>query len=378
MARFQGRRVVVSATPAGFGLSARASRGILWTQQRKPPPTHPMTRRDPGPVRSLDAFARLTGELIVVVDAQGEILALSEPARDWLGEGAAQLVGCRLDSIVEPTSLERFGAFVDAVPSGTVLASPALSLAGAAGFEEVELTGLRPAGCDEVVLRIERAALPPALDPGLELTRRALEAQEEERRRLAQELHDDLGQLLTAVRLELDIVRLGMKGRPLEPGAFDPAYALLGRIHESIRRLCRGLRPPVLERLGLVPALQQVVDAVEERTTMAIESEFVVTEGASDPPEAIALCVFRTLQEAINNALKHASATGLWVSLFEQTGELVLSVYDDGVGLTEEARDKGGVGLDGLRERAQLCGGSLLLESRRGEGTRLTLRVPIE
>ena len=313
----------------------------------------------------------------MVVDAQGEILALSEPARDWLGEGAADLIGCRLDSIVEPTSLDRFEAFVDAVSSGTVTASPALSLAGAAGFEEVELTGLRPAGSTEVVLRIERATPAPAESAERAFARRALETQEEERKRLAQELHDDLGQLLTAVRLELDIVRLGSSGRPLDPMSLDPAYSLLDRSHESIRRLCRGLRPPMLERLGLVPALQQIIDDVSGRTGLAIQSEFVVAEDAPSPPDVVALCVFRTLQEAIHNALKHSRAQGMWVSLFEQSGELVLSVFDDGVGLADDARDKGGFGLAGLHERALLCGGSLTIESGPGEGTRLTLSLPL-
>ena len=200
--------------------------------------------------------------------------------------------------------------------------------------------------------------------------------QEDERRKLARELHDGVGQNLTALKHRLSQL---LDGLPADAAALRQrlaaAVALCGDSLEDTRQLSRLLRPPILDDLGLEPALQWLARSIDAHGTMR-----VVTELEPLPPldGELQTLLFRVAQEALNNASKHARAGSVLLRLVARGRELHLQVIDDGVGCeVESALRAGGSGLGGMRERLRLYGGRLELRSAPGQGTRLRAVVPL-
>ena len=210
-----------------------------------------------------------------------------------------------------------------------------------------------------------------------QLSQKILRAQEEERRRVSMELHDELGQLLTAAQLELGLVshERSVRGSPVDRAA-EQTMRLVERAATELRRICRGLRPPVLDDLGLEPALSQLVGEFATRTRTAPRLHVDLDECDRSMPKETALCVYRVVQESLNNVSRHALAASVLVSLERIDDCLVLTVTDDGQGFDAEAVLEG-CGLAGMRERGNLVGGRLTVRSRPGEGTRVALHVPL-
>ncbi|NUS39635.1 MAG: sensor histidine kinase [Lysobacter sp.] len=205
------------------------------------------------------------------------------------------------------------------------------------------------------------------------LGRAVWRVQEDERRRLARELHDGLGQNLTALKHRLAQVagELG-PGQEALRARMETAIALCSTSLEDTRQMSRLLRPPILDDLGLEPALRWLARSVGESSGLA-----VVVEVGDLPPlggEAQTL-LFRIAQEALNNAARHARAQSVLLRLVAQKAELQLQVIDDGIGF-EPAQARGG-GLGGMRERIRLHGGRLELRSAPGQGTRIRAVVPL-
>ncbi len=203
------------------------------------------------------------------------------------------------------------------------------------------------------------------------LSRKVLVAQEEERARLARDLHDELGQVLTALRLEIDWLSQRGSASP----TFDNLVGLVRTATDELRRLCRGLRPPLLDDLGLEPALRLLVDEFRERSGIAVEAELSLAEGAV-PVEA-ALSAYRIVQEALTNVARHAAAKNVRVEARLDHGELRAEIADDGRGFVVSKVDGAGVGLAGMRERASLAGGLMTIDAQPGGGTRVRFRIPV-
>jgi len=210
----------------------------------------------------------------------------------------------------------------------------------------------------------------------LELERResarvALAAQERERLRVARELHDEIGQSLTAVTLRAERAADGLGADPVAE-----LRAVADDIHESlddVRRIARELRPEALDDLGLVNALITLCSRMATQSGLRIEREF-----ARDLPPLSGeteLVVYRVAQESLTNAARHARASTASVSLAGDVDEVLLRVADDGVGLPAQLPTDS-AGLAGMRERALLAGGSLRVSSEPGRGTTVELRVP--
>jgi two-component system sensor histidine kinase UhpB len=198
--------------------------------------------------------------------------------------------------------------------------------------------------------------------------RRSLEAQEGERRRVAQELHDEVGQTLTAIVLHLD--RLARRVPPELRTELEDTRESARDSLADVRRIAQRLRPETLEDLGLPSALQALCDRVSEQAGLRVRTRLDPSPGelAAD----VELVVYRVAQEALTNVLRHAGAAEVMVRLSCQDGGLGLSVADDGIGIGEQAD---GGGLQGMRERALLVGGHLSV--RDGDrGTEVSLRVP--
>jgi len=211
---------------------------------------------------------------------------------------------------------------------------------------------------------------------GIQLGRRLLSAQEDERRLLARELHDDLSQRLA--RLAIDTAYVA--ANPGSTKATEVLQSLqpeLVSISKDVHEMSYRLHPSLLSDLGLVAALQTECERVQRYT----DAEIVVQVGdvREKIPADKALCVYRIAQEAVNNAIRHADAATIEVT-FEQEGQsLVLSVRDDGKGFDPAGEDtRAGLGLLSMRERAQLEGGSWAIQSQPGRGTTVTAILPLQ
>ncbi|MDA0181154.1 HAMP domain-containing sensor histidine kinase [Solirubrobacter phytolaccae] len=201
--------------------------------------------------------------------------------------------------------------------------------------------------------------------------RRALDAQERERRRLARELHDELGQTLTGIVLLLDgLVREAPA--PLQPSVTQVQEASRDAV-EKTRDIARGLRPAALDEFGLRSALTTLAAGFAERSGLRVRHELADDIPALAPEHDLA--IYRTAQESLTNVVRHAEASGVSMSLAAVNGHVVLSVVDDGRGVAQEAlHDFGGVG--GMRERAMLVGGRLEIGRGPTGGTQVRLEVP--
>lgn len=198
------------------------------------------------------------------------------------------------------------------------------------------------------------------------LVRRLLSAAEEERRRLARELHDEIAQLLTVIQLSLD--RVGVESPDLQK-----ASHLLAETQREIHRIIHDLRPSLLDDLGLAAAMKAYADDHLVRQGLAVSLE--IEEGLPARPE-IEITVFRIYQELMTNVLRHAEAEHVSVELYERDGALVLAVEDDGRGF-EPGEKFAGVGITGMKERAALVNGAIHFDSEPGMGTHVELRIPL-
>ena len=214
-----------------------------------------------------------------------------------------------------------------------------------------------------------------------QLSRKVLMAQEEERARVSRDLHDELGQILTALRLEISWLRkkaCASVAAPEVGQACDSAVEMVEKAAEELRHICKGLRPPLLDDLGLEPALRLLVEDFEERSGLDIGFKSHMDDGVQAVPSEVGLCTYRILQESLNNITRHAAARHVNIIISDSGEELVLSVYDDGSGFDPSTRDaRKGSGIAGMRERAYLVNGSLHLRTEPHQGTRVTLRVPL-
>jgi PAS domain S-box-containing protein len=207
-----------------------------------------------------------------------------------------------------------------------------------------------------------------------QMLHRIVRAQEEERERVALELHDGLGQMLTSISLFVSNLRDEVNEEAR--GGVDRVSELVRRTIRDSRQIVWSLRPPELERLGLIPALRRLVeDGSGPDLALDLHEEI---GGLRLVPEAEAV-VYRVVQEAVNNAQKHAGATSVSILLHQTDGTLTALVEDDGRGFDPDGVGPGGgLGLIGMRERAQLVSGDLVVESAFGAGTRIRLEVPID
>ena len=210
------------------------------------------------------------------------------------------------------------------------------------------------------------------------LSRRLLEVQEEERRRLARDLHDDLGQALTALKIQLE--SLARSGRGTLQSQVDECVATTTHALERVRQLSLSLRPLQLDDLGLVAALRSHLD--RQAHVGGLTPHFDAGEAPRLAGSDLETACFRVAQEAITNVLRHAQAKHLWVRLFTADGRLALSVRDDGAGFDLDAARRravagGHLGVVGMEERVALAGGSFELRSAPGQGTVLLATFPL-
>jgi signal transduction histidine kinase len=200
------------------------------------------------------------------------------------------------------------------------------------------------------------------------LSRRLLNVQEEERRALARELHDEVGQVLTGLALQLG------EGSTSD-ARLEEALRIVADLTDQVRQLSIDLRPAALDRYGLLPALRSRLERYERQTGVRVDMR---QEGVARrfPPE-IEIAVYRIVQEALTNVARHAGVNSAEVRLFADDTALTASICDEGRGF-RPGEGAGAGGLDGMRERAELLGGSLTVDAEPGGGVTITAELPLD
>jgi PAS domain S-box-containing protein len=324
------------------------------------------------------------------LDRTGVILELNLSAATLVGRPRASLVGLPFLSMVAPEDRSRLRRHLAACAAdGDLHLSEEIRLDTARGQKTVQLTCSRRSETDGRNLEFfsalidvtERRRLEDAREHArrehIELVRRVLTMLEAERRRLAQDIHDDLGQQVTALRLKLDWLAGSVgQGDPFR-AAVASVQEAASRVDQHIDYLLRDLRPAGLQELGLAVVLRQTVEDWSKTFGIAATFRCIGPETRTLTAD-VEVHAYRIVQEALNNVHKHAAATEVSVVFESRPGLQQLSVSDNGVGLpaslpalTTDSRR--GLGLLGMRERAMLIGGELTITSARGRGTTVTL-----
>jgi signal transduction histidine kinase len=208
--------------------------------------------------------------------------------------------------------------------------------------------------------------------------------QEEERRSLSRELHDEIGQALTAIKMDVTVARRGIDAlQAAESGRIvswlEDARSIAENTLQSVRDLSQFLHPSMLDDFGLPEALRSYLRTFSKRT--GISAQFVQTGKEQRLPQATEVCLYRIVQEALTNVVRHSGARNALVTLSQTDDRLDMTIDDDGHGIDHEisrfdAFSTRGLGVIGMRERVQALGGTFALESRRGGGTRVAVHLP--
>jgi signal transduction histidine kinase len=205
-----------------------------------------------------------------------------------------------------------------------------------------------------------------------ELSARLLRAQEDERRALSRELHDEVGQAFSTILMEIENLQDYIREPSLESRLRSIRGLAESGVNET-RNMALLLRPSMLDDFGLLPALEWQGRETAKRTGLSVSIS--ASELAEHLPEEHKTCVYRVVQEALNNCARHAQATKAQVTVSGRAEEIVLTVQDDGCGF-DAARVRG-LGLLGMEERVRHLGGDFSIESSAGRGTRLNVRLPL-
>jgi signal transduction histidine kinase len=221
------------------------------------------------------------------------------------------------------------------------------------------------------------ARLTEVLEENRELARENLRAIEAERKHLARELHDELGQYLNAIKLDAVADRNGESTEDQQRRT-QRVLASVDHIHGVVSDMIRRLRPAGLDELGLSAAVESCVDQWQQRLP-ATRFSFSATGDLDSLSEHVNLTIYRLVQESLTNSFKHAEANHIDVVLnrSRQANEIQLVVSDDGKGMDLQER-KSGMGLSGMRERAAMLGGTLVIDSAPGRGFTVEARIPAE
>jgi len=209
-----------------------------------------------------------------------------------------------------------------------------------------------------------------------QLAARRERTREEERKRIARDIHDDLGQMLTSLRMEIALLRINFAGDNIQLlENIQSLTQLLDNTIQVTREVATKLRPTVLE-MGIGPALEWLVKTTSLQS--GIEFDIFYSESDLDLDEEAAIVVFRIVQESINNVLKHAQATKMTISMKVESGNYLLEIGDNGKGFDYKSpREVNSLGLIGIQERAIMLGGEAKISSTQGKGTLIQVRIPV-
>jgi len=275
----------------------------------------------------------------------------------------------------------RFMACAPLLAKGEVLGVVQVARRANEPFSDDDLASLLTIG-SIVGVAVERAVLSGELTRSRDQLRALaagnVQAREEEARRIAHELHDEAGQLLTRVHLAVDEI-VSELPPPQRAKRSEEVTNLLDQVYDQLRRVAQELRPTILDDLGLRPALEFLAQGISARTKLAVSIEGSIPQR---PPPDIETALYRIVQEALTNVSKHGGATQVTIQLRLDGGGIRCSIRDDGRGfdVTTALSPHGerGLGLIGIQERVAALHGTLEIRSAAGQGTELQVTIPLE
>jgi PAS domain S-box-containing protein len=338
----------------------------------------------------LGAIVDSAMDAVITVDAQQRIVLFNRAAEQVFGVRREDAIGSGLDRFIPPRfraghrqHVEQFGRTgVTSRRMGDVTTLWALRADGTEFPIEASISQAAQAGeryytvilRDITVRKQHEDELKRREQELRELSARVLEAREEEKARLARELHDELGQLLTALKMDLSWLRERLAAVDTAKKA-EEMSVLLDKTVMATRRISADLRPLMLDDLGLVDATNWLVEDFAKRS--GVECRITLPEALDEVSKSVATAVYRAVQESLTNIARHAQARRAWVALFADNGELQVEIEDDGRGISAEDLAKArSLGLKGMRERIAYLGGSLDIGQAPRGGTRIRVRVP--
>jgi signal transduction histidine kinase len=210
----------------------------------------------------------------------------------------------------------------------------------------------------------------------LQSLRQVNETLEEKIKRIAYAVHDEAGQLLVAVHLAL--AELSRNLPKFQQEQIERIEELLREVERHLRQYSHELRPMILDELGWIPAIRFLAEGISKRAGLPIHIRATVSERLSAPAET---AVYRIVQEALTNAVKHAHAKNVWIKTWKEDFVLCCSIKDDGQGFvshSDQASPRDGLGLVAMRERISAVGGTLRIDSSPGRGTEILIRLSVE
>ena len=330
-------------------------------------------------------------EGISLINAEGTILYLSPSARKILGCGDSKHIGRSWFEIYHSEDSPRLKAFFSSLvrDPGGHFATDARVLHADGSWRWVQTVHtnlfMEPnvqaivATCRDITqVRRSEETLEQYAVRLEELSRRLVQTQELERRRIAQELHDETGQILTGLKLTLDVA-LQQVGESEAKSTLFRAAAMLQNLQKQVRTLSLNLRPAALDDLGLLPAVLMLCDQHAMHTLIRVKTLHNGVSGRRFAPE-IETTAYRIVQEGLTNVARHANVTEATVRLWTDEETLGIQVEDCGGGFAIESAEFAARsnGLSGMRERVLLVGGEFTVESTPGTGTRLTAELPLK
>ncbi len=340
--------------------------------------------------QTLQALVDTAMDAIVTVDANDRIVLFNPAAEAMFGRSAASVLGSRLDCLLPPRYRQSHADYrsqFSTMPHRSMAITRTVFGLRANGDEfpiesNISKVTIQGKTLHTAILRdvSERQQAQQALtETNAELSRLSaalITLREEERSRIARELHDELGQLLTGIRMEISWLG-GHLGRD-QIKLIEKTQAIKGLIDQtivSVRRISSDLRPLVLDDLGFSAAANWYVDQFSARTGLSI----ALNLAEEDPPhdEALATTLFRVLQESLTNIARHAEASAVEISLLRRNDEWIFSIRDNGCGFMQNGQRPAGFGLLGMRERVRSVGGSFSVASTPGQGTLVEAHIPI-
>jgi two-component system CheB/CheR fusion protein len=335
----------------------------------------------------------LSGALVVVRDADGGTIGFNAACQESSGYSFEEVRNRRLwDFLYAPEEADQakqaFAAIRDGGDNERIHETAWIGKTGSR--KVIAWSSLAHRAADGSVKRV--------ISTGVDITRRVLTeiklrqsqqnlrrltaglitSQEEERKRLARELHDDVNQRMAMLANEVDMLDRHLPDAPdLVHEQLQSLREKLARLSDDLRRAAHQLHPSDLEHFGLVAALEGFCPSFSKRHS--IKLKFTHREVPGSIPSKVALCLYRAAQECLHNVAKHSGARTASVALIVDKGKIVLSVADKGAGFDPAPEGhSGGLGLIGIRERVRLVGGSISISSSPGKGTRIEVSVPLD
>jgi len=319
---------------------------------------------------------------VLIVGAGGRIEEANPVAHQMFGYDEGELVGLGVDALVpdrvrphHAVHRERYHADPHPRPMGIGMELSGRRKNGSEVPVEISLSPVGDQGEGRLIAIVRDVSERRRLR---DFGAGALRAAEDERLRIARELHDDTAQALAAILMRLRVLQ---REGPSErwDDWIDELRRQLSDAAEGVRRIARGLRPPAIEDAGLVAALQSLVRGVQEGHDIRVSLDAEAVDEGVEPDRR--LVVYRIVQEALANAARHAAAPTASVRVHREAGQILVEVSDTGTGFDPSAIESGyagrsGLGLMGMRERAAAAGGTLHIRSSPGQGTTVSASIP--